>query len=126
MKLSRIALLLVLLLLAGCELFESEPDTRVVATGTVVLEGTGEPLAGLSVVLRATGGFGSSVFIRARTTTATDGSFELTYEGSEGAAYTFRVNDGPYNNSYSTFGGPIRAGEEKDYGVIALEENEAP
>lgn len=122
--LAPIALFLALLLLTGCELFGSEPDTRVVATGTVVFAETGEPIEGLGVVLRATGGYGSAVFIRARTTTAPDGSFELTFEAPEWGAYTFRVNDDPYNDDYATFSDPIRAGESKDYGVIELPRTE--
>jgi hypothetical protein len=123
MKLSRIALTLSLLLLVlgGCDLFGGEPDTTVRATGTVVFAETGEPLGGIGVVLRARFGVGSGVFIRARTETAADGSFELVFEGSEGAAYTFRVNDDPYNGSYSTFSRPIRPGEREDFGVIELE-----
>ena len=121
MRLLSASLLVLSLLLGGCDLFESEPDTRVVATGTVVLEGTSEPIEGLSVVLRASGDFGSSVIIRARTTTVEDGSFELTFEGSRGKGYSLLVNDGPKNDSYSTFSDPMFAGESKDFGVIELE-----
>lgn len=120
MKIIPTALLLILLTLAGCDLFGSEPDTTVRATGTVVFAETGEPIEGLGVVLRATGGYGSAVFIRARTETVADGSFELTFEGSKGAAYSFVVNDDPYDGSYSTFSRPIRAGETEDFGVIEL------
>jgi hypothetical protein len=116
-----VLLLLFFMSLAGCDLFSGEEDTTLRAAGTVVFAETGEPLEGLGVVLRARDGVGSGVFIRARTTTAADGTFELVYEGSEGAGYTFRVNDDPYNGSYSTFSDPMFAGEEKDFGVIELE-----
>jgi hypothetical protein len=109
------------LLLSGCDLFSGEEDTTIRATGTVVFAEIGEPIEGLGVVLRASGGFGAGVFIRARTTTAADGTFELVYEGSEGAGYTLVVNDDPYDERFSTSGGPMFAGEEKDFGVIELE-----
>lgn len=120
MKLSPIALFLVLLPLTACELFESEPDTTVVATGTVVLAETGEPLGGLGVVFRATGGFGSSAIIRARTTTAEDGSFELIFDGSEGGYYLLSVNDNPYDDRYGAYDEGISAGSREDFGVIEL------
>ena len=113
MKVSPIAIFLTLLLLTGCELFESESDTTVIATGTVVLAETGEPIEGLGVVFRATGGFGSSAIIRARTTTAEDGSFELTFGGSEGGYYNLVVNDDPYDSRYGVFRDGIPAGPER-------------
>lgn len=111
---------LLLLLLGGCDFSEDEPNAPLFASGTVVLAETGEPIEGLGVVLRATGGFGSSVFIRARTTTGAGGSFELAYQGTDNGAYTFRINDDPYNGDYRTFSRPIRAGDREDFGVIEL------
>jgi hypothetical protein len=109
-----------LLLLSGCDFFGGEEDTTIRATGTVIFAETGEPIGGLGVVFRRAGGVGSSIFVRARTTTAADGSFELVHDGGEGAAYVFRINDDPYDGRYSTFSRPIRAGETEDFGVIEL------
>jgi membrane-associated PAP2 superfamily phosphatase len=92
--------------LAGCGLFGSEEDTTIRATGTVVF--------------RLAGGVGASIVVRARTTTAADGSFELVHDGGEGAVYSFVINDDPYDGRYSTFSRPINAGETEDFGVVEL------
>lgn len=55
------------LLLGGCDFLASDPEPLTgTITGRVILAETGEPIEGLGVMLRATGGFGSSAFIRAR------------------------------------------------------------
>jgi hypothetical protein len=113
--------LLLCLLLAGCDLFGDDPDTTIRATGTVVFAETGEPIGGLGVVFRLAGGVGASIVVRARTTTAADGSFELIHDGGEGASYTLVINDDPYDERYSTSGAEMFAGEEKDFGVVELE-----
>lgn len=126
MNLSRIALgFAVVALLSGCDLFSKE-DTRILLSGTVVLAETGEPLPGLGVTLRSTGGFGSSVFIQAKTQTGADGAFRLDVDAEEGAAFSFNLNDDPYDGRYTAFGEPVRAGKQTDYGVIELRRATTP
>jgi hypothetical protein len=108
------------LLLPACD--TSDPDPTIVITGEVVLATTGEPIPGLGVVLRETGGFGSAIFIGARTETAADGTFRLELAEPEIDAYTFRINDDPYDGCFSSWSQPVRFGDRLDLGVVELED----
>jgi len=126
MRLLSASLLVLLLLLAGCDLFEGEEDTTIRAFGTVVLEGTGEPIENLGVAIVAVPpSFGGAVAV-AETRTDAEGHFDLRYEvpqspgASVGYSYSVRINDVPYDGRYATAGGYTEPGETIDFGVVEL------
>jgi hypothetical protein len=103
---------------AGCD--ASDPDPAIVVTGRAIIEGTGEPILGLGVVLRNTGGVGSSIVIAARTETQADGTFRIVLAEPKRDAFTLSINDDPYNGCYGRTSQIIQFGTRLDLGDVEL------
>lgn len=117
---TRLLLTTVLILASGCDL-SSEDEERVVITGRAVVAGTSEPIPGLGVVLRNRGGVGSAIVIAARTETEADGTFRLELDDPQRDAFTFSLNDDPYNGCYGGWSQPVGSSTQLDLGDVELE-----
>ena len=115
---------LTLLLLGGCDLFSGEEDGTIVITGTVVSAETGNPIEGLGISLDK----GGPNFIRplvATTRTDDDGTFRIVYDATGSrSTHLLTINDEPYDARFRVRGISFVRGEQRDLGVVELEENE--
>ncbi len=122
-------LLLVLPLLAmgGCGLLTPGADQTVDVAGRVVVAGTGEPIAGLGVMLDRGSG-GPARFVVATTRTDASGVFRIVYEADERNPFTFflTINAEPYDPRYFVATRSVPRGEQRDLGTIELRLNDAP
>lgn len=106
-----------LFFLGGCDLF-SEEDTTIEASGTVVLESTGEPIEGLSVALDEIVGI-SHVYVETVRTNA-EGKFSLVYEATESFGYNIVVNANNTTLDYTGRTFRVNPGDDRDLGMIEL------
>ena len=104
--LSGLALSLLVLASAGCDLLQSR-HTEV--TGVVVNGSTGQPLEGLSVAFWSGGWAGGAVLASDRTDA--QGRFELAVE--DAPVVQLHVNSDPYNPRFTTYWEGIRPGSRR-------------
>src|SRR5690606_15632721 len=127
--------MLPLLVLGGCDLFESSLEEIVVeATGTVVSAETGEPIGGLGVAIQQIpAGFSASVTVATAETDA-EGRFDIRHEASRvrqghpNNSYAVEINVVPYDDRYGSFRRDVFPPPDVhlNLGVIELEETEVP
>lgn len=136
---SRVFPFLLCLFLGGCDLFADDEGGSFEVVGTVVDAETGAPLAGIGVTLddgespiswsRESSGslvpFESDTgasFVVEETTTGADGRFRLEHSSDRLSGYSLRVNDGPYDDRYTTNGDNFYPddGDVLDYEMIPI------
>ena len=120
----RVALFALLLVsLAGCDLFGRE-DTTISVSGRAVTA-DGAPIPGLSVTLERSVTLGSVP--EARTSTGVDGVFSIEHDPGDTRQRRFLyVNDNPYNDQFSSYREGFQRGERRDIGDINLSLPAAP
>ena len=121
MRAALVALLLVSL--AGCDLFGSE-DTTIAVSGRAVTA-DGAPIAGLGVTLDRGVTLGSIPEVR--TTTDRDGAFSIVFDpGDTRTSRTLYMNNEPYDSRYKVYQRSFVRGERRDIGDINLSLPPAP
>lgn len=135
----RLTFLILYLALGGCDFFGGEEGGSFTVTGTVIDAETGAPLAGIGVTLddgqspiswSRTSGAGPvpyepgprASFVVEEATTGPDGRFRLEHSSERLSGYSLRINDGPYDDRYTTSGDNFYpdAGDVLDYGEIPI------
>ncbi len=116
-----LALTLSLFATAGCELFTSEPDGTIIATGRVVSVETGKPIVGLGISLDKGGSFTRIVVATARTNG--DGTFTISYDATGSrSTHVLTINDEPYDPQYLVSRTSLVRSEQLNLGTLELEE----
>jgi hypothetical protein len=116
------SLLLLAVLLSGCDLVSPQRDTTAVLTGRVIADGA--PVVGLAVTFERA----RAVAPYARTTTRGDGTFEIDYvfeDYDESVKYIY-INENPYNQRYSIYRETFLPGTRRDLGDIDVTRPPAP